>query len=63
MSTKRPLQPKDVVRILDNRFTLARTGVVNRRDETTGMINVFTKAWDHGIWFFESNLKRIGRVK
>jgi hypothetical protein len=58
----RPIQSKDVVRIIHPQLRDC-TGVVNRRCEITGMINVFIKNQFIGIWFFEYDLKRIGRIK
>jgi hypothetical protein len=58
----RHLESKDVVRILHSESKI-KTGVINRKCPTTGMYNIFLKGADFGIWFFEKNLKRIGRVK
>lgn len=57
----RPLGPSDVVRIISGQCR-GDTGVVNRIDSASGMINVFQRGSDIGIWFFSRNLKRIGRV-
>jgi len=59
---KRPLAPKDVVRI--KKGLPGKTGVVNRLDGES--VNVFVtqnNPFGIGIWFNERELKRIGRVK
>lgn len=61
----KPIQSNDVVRILHPQLK-GRTGVVNRRDQVTDMINVFITGSPSphiGIWFFNRDLKRIGAVK
>lgn len=59
--TKRPLEPKDVVRILHPQCP-NETGVISRMQGN--MISVFrTKRSGFATWFFPKDLKRIGRVK
>lgn len=60
---KRPLEPKDVVRIMHPKCP-NETGVINRICSTTGMISVFrTQYSGFATWFSVNDIKRIGRVK
>jgi hypothetical protein len=59
---KKPLGTRDVVKIMHPE-AFSRTGVINRVCEKTGMVNVFQKNTDIGIWFDEKYLKRIGRIR
>lgn len=61
MKNIKPLASGDVIRILSGKCK-GVTGVVNRIDSETGAVNVFMKGQYLGIWFRDSELKRIGRV-
>lgn len=62
MKPKHALRPNDVVKIMHPAIPTfgSKTGVVNRVDALTGMVNVFPKGVDIGTWFETKYLKRIG---
>lgn len=59
---KRPIQSKDVVRIIAGPCK-GNTGVVNRLDEERELVNIFQRGAYIGIWFRSRDVKRIGRVR
>jgi ribosomal protein L24 len=64
---KRPLERWDYVRVEEGQMK-GKTGVVCRIDDYTGEVPigerstcvVLTNVWEHGIWFNEAELKRVG---
>ncbi len=53
-------KPNQVVYIFAQLDLKHTTGVVNRQDDKTGMVNVFIKGQSIGVWFYPSTLKVIG---
>jgi hypothetical protein len=65
-ASKRPLLSKDIVRVVMPDVSKNVTGIVNRVDVNTGLVNVFITQDNPsgiGIWYDKKHLKRIGRTR